>query len=102
MQIAKKLEISVEVNTPASKANYSEIDYLSQDSPFDLEFNQASDLSDYMGVQDADFVQFTLECNKAINEGTPRPQQRTWRGPVREDLKIEEAWGEMKKELKQA
>ena len=56
LQITKKLEIFVAINTPARKANSSETDYLSQNSPSDPEFNQVSDLSDYIGVQDADFV----------------------------------------------
>ena len=47
-----------------------------------------------MGVQDADFIQYTLECNKSMNEGKPKPQQRTRRGPVQEDLMIREAWAE--------
>ena len=55
-----------------------------------------------MGVQDVDFVQYTLECNKAMNEGKPWPEQRTRRKPVQEDLKIREAWAEMDKEHKQA
>ena len=102
--IAKKLEISVALNTPARerKANSSETDYLSQNSPSDPDYHQASDLSDYMGVQDADYVQYVLECNKAMNEAKPRQQQRSRRGPVREDLKIKEAWGEIEKEHKQA
>ena len=48
-----------------------ETDYLSQNSPSDPDFQQASDLSAYMGVQDADFVQSVLECNKAMNAGKP-------------------------------
>ena len=75
--IAKKLEISVEVNTPARKANSAETDYLSQNSPSDPDYQHADDLLVYMGVQDADFTQYMLECNKAMNEGKPRPQQRT-------------------------
>ena len=56
-----------------------------------------------MGVQDADFVQYTLECNKSMNEEKPRPQQRTRRGLVREDLTIQNpAWGEMEPEHKKA
>ena len=56
--IAKKFEISVALNTPARdcKANSSETDYLSQNSLSDPDYYQASDLSDYIGVQDDDFV----------------------------------------------
>ena len=60
---SKQLEASVVDNTFTRKANSSETDYLSQNSPSDPDYHQASDLSDYMGVQDADFVQYTLECN---------------------------------------
>ena len=75
---------------------------MSQNSPSDPDFRQASDLFVYMGVQDADFIQYTLECNKSMNEGKPRSQQRTRQGPVQEDLMIREAWAEMDKEHKQA
>ena len=61
LQYAKHLEVSVEINTPARKANSSKTDYLTQNSPSDPDFNQASDLSSFMGIQDADFVQYTLE-----------------------------------------
>ena len=94
----KQLEASVINNTSTRQANSSETDYLSQYSPSDLDYQQASDLSDYMDVQDVDFIQHTLECNKAFNEGKPRLQQRTRREPVREDLKITDAWPEMTKE----
>ena len=66
---SKQLEASVVDNTPARKANAAETDYLTQNSPSDPDFQQASDLSTYMGVQDADFVQSVLKCNKAMNAG---------------------------------
>ena len=74
---SKQLEASVSNNTSTQQANSSETDYLSQNSPSDPDYQQASDLSDYMDVQDADFVQYTLECNKVMNEGKPRLQQKT-------------------------
>ena len=37
-----------------------------------------------------------------MDEGKPRPQQRTRRGLVQEDLKIKETRGEMEKKHKQA
>ena len=96
------MEASAVDNTSTRKANSLETDYLSQNSPFDPDYHQATDLSDYMGVQDADFVQYTLKSNKAMNEGKLWLQQRTRRGSVQEDLKITTAWGEMDKEHKQA
>ena len=97
--VAKKLEISVEVNTPAHKANLAETDYLSQKSPSDPDYQHANDLSTYMGVQDEDFVQYVLECNKAINAGKPRPKQRTRRrSSLNKDLMIQDAWKEMSRE----
>ena len=98
---SKQLEASVSDNTSTQQANLSETDYLSQNSPSDPDYQHANDLSDYMGIQDADFTQYTLECNKAINERKPCPPQRTRRAPVQEDLKIKEAWGEMTKEHQQ-
>ena len=82
LQYAKKMEVSVEINTPACKANSSETDYLTQKSPSDPNFSQASDLSSFMGNQDVDMVQYTLECNQAMKEGRPRPPQRTRREPA--------------------
>ena len=66
LQYAKKLEVSVEINTPAHKANSSETDYLTQNSPFNSNFSQASDLSSFIGNQDVDMVQHTLEYNQAM------------------------------------
>ena len=54
-----------------------------------------------MGVQDADFIQRVLECNKAMNERKPPPRQRNQRQPVREELKIKDGWDEMTKEHRQ-
>ena len=97
--IAKKLEISVEFNTPARKANSAETDYLSQNLPSDPDFQQASDLSAYMGIQDADYTQYILECNKAMNEGKSRPQQRTRRrSSLNRNLMIKDGWKEMSRE----
>ena len=67
----KQLEVSSVDNTSTRKAHLSETDYLSQNSPSDPNYHQATDLSVYMGVQDADFVQHTLECNKLMNEEKP-------------------------------
>ena len=39
LQYAKKMEVSVEINTPARKANSSETDYLTQNSPSDPNFS---------------------------------------------------------------
>ena len=39
LQIAKKLEISVVINTSARKANSSETDYLSQNLPSDPDYH---------------------------------------------------------------
>ena len=75
--IAKKLEISVQVNTPACKAHSAETDYLSQNSSSDPDYQHANNLSTYMGVQDADYTQYILECNKAMSAGKPRPEQKT-------------------------
>ena len=99
---SKQLETSVVNNTSIRKANSLETDYLSRNSPSDPDYHQATDLFVYMGVQDADFAQYTLECNKSMNEEKSWPEQKTRRKPVREDLKIREAWGEMDKEHKQA
>ena len=52
----KQLKASLVDNTSSRKANSSETDYLSQNSPSDPDYHQGNDLSDYMGVQDADFV----------------------------------------------
>ena len=97
---SKQLEASIVNNRSTWQANSSATDYLSQYSPSDPDYQQASDLSDYMDVQDIDFIQHTLECNRAFNEGRPRPEQRTRREPVREDLKIKDAWPKMTKEHK--
>ena len=73
LQYAKKLEVAIEINTPARKANSSKTDYLTPNSPSDPYFSHASDLSNYMVNQDMDIVQYTLECNQAMKEGRPRP-----------------------------
>ena len=74
---SKQLEASIVDNTSTRKVNSSETDYLSQNSPSDPDYQQANDLSNYMGIQDADMVQYTLECNKAMNDGKPPPPQKT-------------------------
>ena len=86
---AKKLEVAVESNTPALKANPSETDYLIPNSPSDPFFSHATDLSTYMANQDVDMIQYTLQCNQALKEGRPRPPRRTRREPIREELKIQ-------------
>ena len=98
---SKQLEASVSNNISTRQAHLSETDYLSQNSPSDLDYQQASDLSNYMDVQDADFVQYALECNKAMNEGKLHSQQRTRRRSLNEELMIKEAWKEMTKEHRQ-
>ena len=64
---SKQLEASVVDNGAVRKANTAETDYLGHDSPSDPDYQQADDLSSFMGVQDADFIQHVLECNKAMN-----------------------------------
>ena len=66
---SKQLEASVVDNTAARKANTAETGYLRQNSPSDPDFQQASDLAIYMGVQYADFGQSVLECNKTMTAG---------------------------------
>ena len=97
---SKQLEASVIDNSAARKANTAETNYLSHDSPSDPDYQQADDLSSIMGVQDADFIQHVLECNKAMNERKPPPRQRNQRQPVREELKIKDGWDEMTREHK--
>ena len=82
LQYAEKLEVAVESNTPALKANSSETDYLTPYSPSDRFFSQATDLSTYMANQDVDMIQYTLQCNQALKEGRPWPPHRTRREPV--------------------
>ena len=97
------MEVSVESNTPALKANSSETDYLTQNSPSDPKFSQASDLSSFMGNQVVDMVQYTLECNQAMKEGKPRPPQRTRRAPAQEEFKIQNlTWERLDPDLRKA
>ena len=52
-----------------------------------------------MGIQDADFVQCVLECNKAVNAGKPQPEQQTQRRVLlNRDLMIQDGWKEMSRE----
>ena len=66
---SKQLEASVINNTSTRKANSSETDYLTPNSPSDALFSYSSELTDYMGNQDVGFVQYTLECNQVKKEG---------------------------------
>ena len=79
---SKQLEASDINNTSTRKANSLETDYMSPHSPSDALFSYSSELTEYMGNRDVDFVQYTLECNPALKEGKPQPQQRTRRVPA--------------------
>ena len=74
---SKQLKASVINNTSTRKANSSETDYLTPNSPSDALFSYSSELTDYMGNQDVDMVQYTLECNQSMKEGKPCPPQRS-------------------------
>ena len=100
---SKQLEASVINNTSTRKANSLETDYLTPNSTSDTYFSYSSDLSHYMGNQDVDMVQYTLECNQAMKEGRPHPPQRTQREPARDELKIPNpTWGVLNRDLKKA
>ena len=74
--------------------------------PQDLYFDDATDLSAYMGEQtDVDDLQHTLLCNQAMREGKPRPQQklRRERRPIRPELQIKgPLWSDISPELRAA
>ena len=73
---SKQLEASVINNTSTRIVNSSETDYLTPNSPSDTYFSYSSKLSNYMGNQDVDMVQCTLECNQEMKKGRPRPPQK--------------------------
>ena len=103
LQYAKKLEVSVENNTPSLKVNSTETGYLTPNTPSDPYFSHATDLSTYMVNQDVDIIQCTLECNQALKEGRPRPPRRTRREPVCEELKIQNpTWAGLQGDFRKA
>ena len=79
MSTAKKLENSVTNNSLSRKVNVAESDYIQPYSPFDDNYDAATNLSSYMGNRggDIDIIQDVLNCNKALQQGKPRPQERT-------------------------
>ena len=100
---SKQVEASVINNTSTRKVNSSETDYLTPTSPSNTYFSYSSKLSNYMGNQDVDMVQYTLECNQAMKEERLRPPQRTRREPAQEELKIQNpTWGVLDRDLKKA
>ena len=69
----------------------------------DLRYDEATELSTYMGQQDVKMVQYTLECNKTMHDGKPRPNTRLCRPPSRPELRINDpAWSMVLPELKSA
>ena len=68
-----------------------------------VHYDKATELSAFMGQQDVDMVQYTLECNKAMQDGKPRPKARLWRPPARPELQINDpAWSLLSPEFKPA
>ena len=100
---SKQLEVSVINNTPTRKTNSSETNYVTTNSPTDLYYSYASDLSNYMLNHNVDMVQYTLECNQAMKEGRSHPPKRTRREPFREGLKIQNlTWGGLDGDIREA
>ena len=53
--------------------------------------------------QDVDIIQYTLECNQALKEGTPRPPRRTRQELVHEELKIQNpTWAVLQGDFRKA
>ena len=65
--------------------------YMDSYLPDDPYYNEATDLSTYMGnLGDVDALQHTLQCNAAMREGKPMPKQKLRREkrPIQPDLQI--------------
>ena len=69
----------------------------------DIHYDKATELSAFMGQQDVNIVQYTLECNKAMQEGKPRPKTRLRQPSVRPELRINNpAWSLLSLKFKSA
>ena len=94
------------LNNTTLKANKSQSNYMESYEPQDLYFDDAADLSAYMGEQtDVDELQHTLLCNQAMREGKPRPpcKLRRERRPIRPELQIKgPLWSDISPELRAA
>ena len=69
----QQLEASIINNTSTRKANSSDTDYLTPNSPSNTFFSYSSESTDYMVNQDVDMVQYTLKYNQPMKEGKPCP-----------------------------
>ena len=59
----------------------------------DIHYDEATELSAYMGQKDVNMVQYTLECNKSMQEDEPRQKTCLRRPPVSPELQINDpAW----------
>ena len=94
------------LNNTTLKANKSQSNYMESYEPQDSYFDDATDLSAYMGEQtDVDELQHTLLCNQAMREGKPRPPRklRRERLPIRPELQIKgPLWSDISPELRTA
>ena len=79
------------LNNTTLKANKSQANYMESYEPQDSYFDDAVNLSTYMGEQtDVDELQHTHLCNQAMRGGKPRPARklRRERRPIRPELQI--------------
>ena len=94
------------LNNTTLKANKTQVYYMESYAPQDSYFDDAADLSAYMGEQtDVDELQHTLLCNQAMREGKPRPARklRRERRHIRPELQIKgPLWSNISPELKAA
>ena len=94
------------LNNTTLKANRAQSNYMESYDPQDLYFDDAADLSAYMGEQtDVDDLQHTLLCNQAMREGKPRPQRKLrGRRPAQQpELQIKgPLWSDISPELRSA
>ena len=68
------MEDAITDDSTTRKANSANSSYLSPYSASDDHYDDATDLSSYMGERsDTDTIHDILLCNKAMNEGKPRP-----------------------------
>ena len=92
------------LNNTTLKANKTQAYYMESYAPQDSYFEDATNLSAYMGEQsNVDELQHTLLCNQAIREGKPQPARklRRERRPIQPELQIKgPLWANISPELR--
>ena len=71
----EKLEES-SIDNSGRKANEVQTSFLDSYIPDDSHYEEATDLTTYMGERNVDMIQSTLECYQALREGKTHPKHR--------------------------